>query len=267
MSKYTTTIYEILAGEAHREGFSDFLAPDGLHVIGYGDDLAFTSKVASYDADVKKWADRVIFGRCALASPGADYFFKKAFVQRFINREIAFQTVDLWRIKLVGEMTRYGQWISNTYDSFDKIYVGEKDGKTTGNLAANHSDASTIDFTGNVNSTGKSQTDTNSTSRQRDLDATLPQNETSLSLDSDDVSYADSRKDTKQKSTGGTTQTTNSETDTKNDTVSKATQDIKQDTTGTSYGIGYDITTTEKILRVYDPVFTELDKQLFLQIW
>lgn len=267
MSKYTTTVFEILAGEAHRQGFSDFLSPDGVHVIGYGDDLAFTSKVASYDDDVKKWADRVIFGRCTLASPGADYFFKKAFVQRFINREIAFQTVDLWRIKLVGEMTRYGQWLSTTFDSFDKIYVGEKDGRTTGNLAANHTDNSSTDFTGKVNTTSKGETDTNTISRQRDLDATLPQNETSLSLDSDDVSYADSRKDTKQKNSSGTTQTSNSETDTKNDTSSKATQDIKQDTTGTSYNIGYDIDVTEKILRVYDPVFNELDKKLFLQIW
>ena len=95
----------------------------------------------------------------------------------------------------------------------------------------------------------------------------MPQNETGLDLDSDVIGYADNRKDTKEKNTGNTKQTTSSETDTKNDTDTKANQDTKQDTTGTSFDINFDIDTVDKIYRVYDPIFKELDRKLFLQIW
>lgn len=267
MSKYTSSIYEILASEGYRNGFNDFVAPDGLHLIGYGDNYAFVNKVAAYDGDIQKWANRVLFKDYKLSSSGADSFFKREFVTRFINRELKYQTVDIWRIKLVAEMVKYDQWISNTYDSFAKIYTNEKDGKTTGNLLANQVNTSNTDFTGKVTSTSSSNTDNNTTTRQRDFEATLPQNETGLDLDSDTVGYADNRKDSKEKNTGNTKQTASSETDTKNDTDTKANQDTKQDTTGTSFDINFDIDTVDKIYRVYDPIFDEMDRKLFLQIW
>lgn len=283
MSKYTTTIYEILASEGYKHGFNDFIAPDGIHLITYGDNLAFINKVNAFDSDIQNWANNALFAGNRLTSAGADYFFKKEFVSLFINREIKYQTLDLWRIKLTAEMTKYDQWLSNTYDSFYKIYTNEQDGKTTGNLLANQVNTSNTDFTGKVTSNShtettsntNSNTDTSNTTRHRDLDATLPQNETSLNLDSDNVSYADSRKDSKDKSAGNTKQTsntvgtsnTNSVTDTKNVTDTTANQDTKQDTTGTSFDINFDIDTVNKIYRVYNPIFNELDRKLFLQIW
>lgn len=255
MSKYTTTIYELLASEAYKQGFNDFLAPDGKHLIAYGDNFAFINKLNTFDKDIQAWANSALFAGNKLSSPAADLFFKKEFVTRFANREIKYQTVDLWRIALTAEMVKDDQWLSNTYDNFFKIYTGEKDGKTTGNLKANQANTSNTDFTGKVTMNGASQT------RHRDLDATLPQNETSLSLDSDDVPYADNRKDSKDKSSNS------SVTDTKNVTDTTANQDTKQDTTGTSFDINFDIDTVNKIYRVYNPVFNELDKRLFLQIW
>lgn len=255
MSKYTTTIYEILASEGYKHGFNDFIAPDGFHLMNYGDNAAFINKVNAYDKDIQSWANAALFAGNALASAGADAFFKKEFVTRFINREIKYQTLDLWRIKLTAEMVRYDQWLSSTYDNFYKVYTNEKDGKTTGNLLANQVNTSNTDFTGNAT------TDTDSQTRHRDLDATLPQNETSLSLDSNDVPYADSRKDSKDKSN------THSVTDTKNVTDTTANQDTKQDTTGTSLDINFDIETVNKIYKVYTPVFNELDRKLFLQVW
>lgn len=255
MSKYTTSIYELLASEGYKHGFNDFLAPDGMHLITYGDNLAFINKVNAYDKDIQTWADTILFGGGKLTSPGADLFFKKEFVARFINREIKYQTVDLWRIKLTAEMVQYDQWLSNTYDNFTKIFTGEKDGKTTGNLLANQANTSNTDFTGKVTS------DTNTVTRHRDLDATLPQNETELNLDSDTVAYADSRKDSKDKSNN------HSVTDTKNVTDTTANQNTTQDTTGTSQDIVFDIDIVNKIRSVYSPVFKELDRRLFLQIW
>lgn len=255
MSKYTTTIYEILASEGYKHGFNDFLAPDGIHLITYGDNLAFINKVNQFDKDIQCWTDSALFAGNKLTSPGADSFFKKEFVTRFINREIKYQTLDLWRIKLAAEMVQYDQYLSSTYDNFFKIYTGEKDGKTTGNLQATQANKSNTGFTGKVTSNSSTIT------RHRDLDATLPQNETSLSLDSDDVPYADSRKDSKDKST------TNSVTDTKNNTNTSANQDTSQDTTGTSLDIAFDVDTVYKIRSVYEPLFKELDRRLFLQVW
>lgn len=307
MSKVTTTIYELLANEAYKEGFNDFIAPDGMHLISYGDSYALVNKINAYDKDVQKWAKNILFAGNNLTDPAADFFFKKEFVTLFINREIKYQTVDLWRIRLTAEMTRYDQWLSSTVKKFSQVYTNEKDGRTTGNLLANQVNTSNTDFTGkvtttsdtnttsttdtttdtNTTSTTDTTTDTNNTTRHRDLDATLPQNETSLSLDSDEVTYADSRKDSKDKATGQTRQTsttkgnqhTTSETDTKsntevnanqdtkNNTEVNANQDTKQDTVGTTFDINYDIDTVNKIYRVFDPVFKDLDRKLFLQVW
>ena len=255
MSKYTTSIYELLASEAYKHGFNDFLAPDGMHLITYGDNLAFINKLNAYDKDMQAWANSALFACHKLTSEGADAFFKKEFVTRFVNREIKYQTVDIWRIALTAEMIKYDQWLSATFDNFYKVYTNEKDGKTTGNLLANQTNTSNTDFT------GKATTDTTNQTRHRDLDATLPQNETSLSLDSDDVPYADNRKDSKDKSA------TRSVTDTKNVTDTTADQNTKQDTTGTSLDIAFDIETVGKIYKVYDPILKELDRKLFLQIW
>lgn len=283
MSKVTTTIYELLASEAYNEGFNDFIAPDGLHLISYGDRYALINKINAYDSDVQNWAKNILFAGNNLSDPAADYFFKKEFVTLFINREIKYQTVDLWRIRLTAEMAKYDRWLSNTIKCFSQIYTNEKDGKTTGNLQANQVNTSNTDFTGKVTNTSDTKTtsttettiDTTNTTRHRDLDATLPQNETSLSLDSDDVTYADSRKDSKDKATGNTRQNsttmdnqhTTGETDTKNNTNVAANQDTKQDTVGTTFDIAYDIDTVNKIYRVFDPVFKDLDRTLFLQVW
>ena len=168
-------------------------------------------------------------------------------------------------------MTRYDQWLSNTVKGFSQVYTNEKDGRTTGNLLANQVNTSNTDFTGKVTTSSNTNTttDTSNMTRHRELDSTLPQNETSLSLDSDDVPYADSRKDSKDKSTGNTKQnsTTKGETDTNNTTDVKANQDTKQDTVGTTFDINYDIETVNKIYRVFDPVFKDLDRKLFLQVW
>lgn len=255
MSKYTTSIYELLASEGYKHGFNDFLAPDGIHLITYGDNLAFVNKVARFDKDIQQWANTILFAGNTLSSSQADFFFKREFVSRYINREIKYQTVDIWRIKLASEMTKYDQWMSNTYDNFAKIYTGEKDGKTTGNLLANQNNTSNTDFTGKVTA------DSNTVTRHRDLDATLPQNETGLDLDSDTVAYADNRKDSKDKTNA------HSVTDTKNVTDTKADQHTSQDTTGTSQDIVFDIDAVNKIRTVYEPVFKALDRGLFLQVW
>lgn len=267
MSKYTVTIYELLASEGYKNGFNDFVAPDGLHLINYGDNLAFVNKVNAFDTDIQKWSNKVIFGGNSLSSAGADKFFKREFISRFINREIKYQTVDIWRIKLAADMVKFDQWMSNTYDSFARIYTNEKDGKTTGNLLANQVNTSNVDFTGKVTSTSTNNTDTTTTSRHSDLDTTLPQNETNIDLNSDVLGYADTRKDSKDKGTTNTKQTAKGETDTKNVTNTKANQDTKQDTIGTSFDINFDIDTVDKIYRVYNPIFNELDRKLFLQIW
>ena len=255
MSKCTVSIYELLASEAYKHGFNDFLDPDGFHLLTYGDNLAFINKLNTFDKDIQSWANIALFAGNKLSSTGADFFFKKEFVTRFVNREIKYQTVDVWRIALTAEMVKYDQWLSNTYDNFFKVYTGEKDGKTTGNLHANQTNTSNTDFT------GKATTDTTGQTRHRDLDATLPQNETSLSLDSDDVPYADNRKDSKDKTNN------HSVTDTKNVTDTTADQNTQQDTTGTSLDIAFDIETVGKIYKVYDPILKELDRKLFLQVW
>lgn len=138
-----------------------------LQMVRYGDEVALTYQVATYTPLIKDLTDRYLFGGYTFTSANADFFFKKMFVNRFINREIAFQTVDLFRSKLVAMSAANDQFISSIYDNYDKLFSGESDSKST-----NESNSGTVQ-------------------RNRDAHVTIPQDTVVTNLDDDNVPYAD----------------------------------------------------------------------------
>ena len=95
----------------------------------------------------------------------ADKFFKKMFVNRFLVREIGFQTVDIFRTRLVSLLLQYEKYIVNTYINYEKMFSG-------------HSETTTDQKGQGIN-------------KQRYAHISLPQNNVNIDLNNDIAEYAD----------------------------------------------------------------------------
>lgn len=162
--KTTTTIFDIILSEYQASGYNEFFNDETNQLIEQGGEDALINKIYKNDDAVFKIENRYIFGNYNLQSHGCDASFKHMFVTRFLNREIAFQTVDLFRNKLVGLLVANDQFLSLTYDHFEDMFA-------SGNSSQNKQK-------------GSSQYD------DRNADVDLPQDNTQLSLDDALVKYA-----------------------------------------------------------------------------
>lgn len=183
MSKVTTTLEEILRTSAKKADFDDFFDNQSKHLIRYGDELALLNQVTHYTPLVKQINDRYIFGGFTFDSSGADEFFKKMFLNYFLNREIGLQTLDIFRIKLVGLCGVYNQYISNVYEHYADFIGGGNDSTT------HRKDDSENNFRG--------------------ANVTLPQDNAKLDLTDMEVEYADTTDANRSKTeTTGDSETT-----------------------------------------------------------
>lgn len=111
--------------------------------------------------------------------------FEREFLQRFINRVIKYQTVDLFATYLASFVSEYNELINYTYDKYDMLVLGQ------------------VDTVNNNNST--------STNKSNSIYSNLPQNQVNMNLDIDTLDYADDNTITKNRATNsGTDKSTSS---------------------------------------------------------
>ena len=111
--------------------------------------------------------------------------FEREFLQRFINRVIKFQTVDLFSTYLASFISEYQELINYTYDKYDLLVTGQ------------------VETVSNNNST--------STNKTNSIYSNLPQNQINMNLDIDTLDYADDNTISKNRSTNsGTDRSTSS---------------------------------------------------------
>ena len=111
--------------------------------------------------------------------------FEREFLQRFINRVIKYQTVDLFSTYLASFVSEYQELINYTYDKYDMLVTAQ---------------AETVS---NNNST--------STNKSNSIYSNLPQNQINLNLDIDSLDYADDNTISKSRATNiGTDRSTSS---------------------------------------------------------
>ena len=91
--------------------------------------------------------------------------FEREFLQRFINRVIKYQTVDLFYIYLSTFVSEYQELINYCYDKYDMLVTGQ------------------VETVSNNNST--------STNKTNSIYSNLPQNQINMNLDIDTLDYAD----------------------------------------------------------------------------
>ena len=111
--------------------------------------------------------------------------FEREFLQRFINRVIKYQTIDLFSTYLASFISEYQELINYTYDKYDMLVTGQ------------------VDTVSNNNST--------STNKSNSIYSNLPQNQVNMDLDIDTLDYADDNTISKSRGTNsGTDRSTSS---------------------------------------------------------
>lgn len=111
--------------------------------------------------------------------------FEREFLQRFINRVIKYQTVDLFSAYLASFISEYQELINYCYDKYDMLVTGQ------------------VDTVSNNNST--------STNKTNSIYSNLPQNQINMNLDIDTLDFADDNTISKSRATNsGTDKSTSS---------------------------------------------------------
>lgn len=162
--KTTTRIFDIVKGELLRSGHNEFLNKEhgAMKLTFNSPKFAFISKMRRYDDDVAKIINSLIFYEYQFPNKEFDYWFKKTFINRFLNREIGFQTVELFSSHVIEYCLEHEEYLVMLYENFENFATA----KTISNS----------DVTG-LNGYNNGYQD-------------LPQDEVNLSLKSDTMNYA-----------------------------------------------------------------------------
>lgn len=178
MSKYTTTLNRFIRSEFQNMGLSEISnMVDGVNIIGTRE-YAFIHKMINYDDDTQAVVNKYIFHGYELEDPKADLNFKKAFVTFFLNRELKYQTIDIFSSSLVSLMIQNEKYLNIVFSDSIEDYLNNK--QVTDNTNDGSSD---------------------SVDEYRQLETTLPQSEINLDVDNDVMSYGDKNNISKTKNT------------------------------------------------------------------
>ncbi|MCO6560234.1 MAG: hypothetical protein J6574_03900 [Gilliamella sp.] len=140
MSKTTTTLIEILETTAFDYGFDKVFSKETNQILKGDEDVALQVQIVQYSPFIQNLSNREIFGGYFLKSQGANKKFKQMFINRFLQYEIAFQTVDLFRNNCAAMLAQNDQYISSIYENFEKYASGYNDTNTTKNENENDVD-------------------------------------------------------------------------------------------------------------------------------
>lgn len=164
---------DIVQSEMINRGYSEFVNDNQLTF--FDKDHTFIHKLMRMDRDVKPIIDDMFFQNLKLNTYDSDVLFKQLFMNRFLNRQIAFQTVEAFSSQVVYVFLTHFDFLNYIYDELDDFIKN----KTTND--GENTETSVNDF--------------------RQLMATLPQNSVNMSLDNEYVRYADENTANKNRNT------------------------------------------------------------------
>lgn len=163
MVQTTTKIKDILQSELIKHGHNEWVNKvDGkTQLTDHNRTFAFIYKIMEYDKDVDEIVTEEFFNRVRLSNIDADKYFKKMFCNKFIDREIAPQTVEAFASRVTVLYLQRATEIVVLYEKLEDFFLGK--------MTSNSHDRS-----------GYNQ-----------LTATLPQDEVNMDLTADTQDYAD----------------------------------------------------------------------------
>lgn len=163
--KVTTSLMEIYQSELQKLGKNEMYSYDQHQIVAYDDDFVFIKKLLRYDEDIEYITDNKIFLGLTLDNPEHDREFKRLFLNRFMDRQIAFQTMESFASKVGYLFLSYKEFLNTYYNDIDKFLTGTSMTTTKGNE--------------------------NRTSDNRNAFSSLPQTEVNIDVDNTILDYAD----------------------------------------------------------------------------
>lgn len=243
MAKYTTTIMEIIQSELINNGFNEFVNNGKLTFDNQ--EFAFIQKVLRFDEDVKNIVDKTIFKGFNFKDEKIDNHFKKAFVTRFLDREIGRQTVESFASLVLYETIIREEYIHTVFGSEVYKYLenhidykGEVIGNTIEDEIQNQINEETQNQnseenqneTQNQNNSSNTESNSQNVSSDRESTSSLPQSEMNMNVDNDVLTFADSNTISKNKTTNDSDENTTSQTDSTSETMTTGNQDLTRET-------------------------------------
>src|SRR5699024_10399643 len=118
-----TTLFKLIQSECLKEGYNEFVDEEG-NLIFFDSDHQFTSKILSYDEDIKHIVND-LFSNHQLDDQVFDEQFKKMFLYRFINRQISRQTVESFKMQLLYTFLNHQDFLNRLAKDLDQYLKNE----------------------------------------------------------------------------------------------------------------------------------------------
>jgi hypothetical protein len=235
MAKYTTTLFEYIQSELQRKGHNEFFDKTSnlqkdMNLTFYEDDYAFIKKVMLYDDDVKPIVEYLFRGE-SLSDQTLNDEFKKAFANRFLNRQIGRQTIEDFSSQLAFTFNTLKRSLEVYYENYKDFMTG---GQTTERT-----------LTGSKDTTGMN----NSTTQDREAFSSLPQNDINIDITNNVLQYADTNDVGFHKTSA--------------DSKQDETNQEKEVTQLNKFDIEQFLLNNTVLLDIFDII----DKKCFLQVW
>lgn len=161
--KITITINDYLVSELKRNGFNEFINDN--HITAFNSNYSLIRKIMMFDDDVYNIVTEKLFNGMTLDDIDNDKRFKKMFVNRFLNRQIKFQTIETFSGVLTYEFLSITPYLNSAFSNINEYLTGKNISTSEANSIQN--------------------------SNTRSAYQSLPQTEVNLNLNDETMNYAD----------------------------------------------------------------------------
>ena len=243
MSK-TPTLYDLMLAELWElEKDKDIYRYDNLKNLESR--TSEMTRILKFDETVKEITSETIFTGLHLENGDSD--FKKLFIQHFLNREIKWQTLELFQSKIAATFLMNQDTLNFYYSELDRLLKRESlnDSKNNG---SNESESIT---------TGNNTSQTDNVSDNRSISASMPQDQYNIDVENHIAHNADSNDISKNKNVSQTN--ANNKTSQKNTGLNNATSQ--------NVSSVYDIAYLREVKMYIQNVLDDFDTNCFSQTW
>ena len=203
------------------------------------------TRILKFDETVKEITTETIFTGLHLVNGDSD--FKKLFIQHFLNREIKWQTLELFQSKIAATFLMNQDTLNFYYSEIDRLLTRANinDSQNTG-----HDESESI-------TTGDNTSTTNNVSDNRSISASMPQDQYNIDVENNIAHTANSNDVSKNKNV--------SETNANNNTTQKNTG--QNNASSQSVSNMYDIAYLREVKMYIQNVLDDFDTNCFSQTW
>lgn len=243
MSK-TPTLYDLMLAELWElEKDKDIYRYDNLKNLESR--TSEMTRILKFDETVEDITTETIFTGLHLTNGDSD--FKKLFIQHFLNREIKWQTLELFQSKIAATFLMNQDTLNFYYSELDRL-LKRANVSDSQNNGTNESESVT---------TGNNTSKTDNVSDNRSISASMPQDQYNIDVENNIAHTADSNDVSKNKNVSETTG--NNNTSQINTGLNNATSQ--------SVSNMYDIAYLREVKAYIQNVIDDFDTNCFSQTW